>query len=94
MMSSTAGSRSLVSPATARSRAVVVTGHYPDDQAGRNGAQRNPANHGEHRQTETAVNSSTKDESRHTGNRQSREGLVPDVLAHIPAPRCALSRNI
>ena len=84
-----------MSPATALSPAVVVvTRHYPDDQAGRNRAKGNPANYCEHRQTETAVDSSPEDESRHTGNRQSGEGLVPDVLAHIPAPRRAVSRSI
>jgi hypothetical protein len=83
-----------MSPAAAVSPAVGVTGHYPDDQAGRNRAQRNPANYCEHRQTETPVNSSTKDKSRHTGNRQCGERLFPDVLAHIPASRRAVSRNI
>ena len=49
----------------------------------RNAAERNPANDCEHRQAETSVDYSTDDESRRSGNRQRRERLVPDVLAHI-----------
>ena len=83
-MSSTARSCAVLSPV------VITTGHHSDDQAGRNAAKHNPANHREHRQADTSVNSSTEDESRHSGNRQSGERLVPDVLAHIPVPRRAI----
>jgi len=68
----------------------MTAGHHSNDQAGGNAAKHNPANHGEHRQADTSVNSATEDESRHGGNRQSGEGLVPDVLAHIPLPRHAI----
>jgi len=89
-MLSTVGSRAVVSPVAVLSPIVVTTGHHSDDQAGRNAAKRNPANDCEHRQSDTSINSSTEDESRHSGNRQSGEGLVPDVLAHIPVPRRAI----
>jgi hypothetical protein len=68
----------------------MTTGHHSDDQVARNGAKRNPANHCEHRPADTSVNSSAEDESRHGGNRQSGEGLFPDVLAHIPVLRRAI----
>jgi hypothetical protein len=68
----------------------MATSHHSNDQAGRHAAQRNPANDCEHRQTETAVKSFTENESRRGGNRQGGEGLVPDVLAHIPMPRGAI----
>jgi hypothetical protein len=71
------------------SAVVVTTGHQSGDQAGRNAAKRNPANDCNHRQADTSVNSSAEDESRHSGNRQSGEGLIPDVLAHIPMPHGA-----
>jgi len=66
-------------------RVVVTAGHHSEDQAGGNVAKHSPANHREHRQADTAVNSSAEDESRRSGNRQSGKRLVPDVLAHIPA---------
>jgi hypothetical protein len=64
---------------------VVTAGNHFEDQAGGNAAKHSPANHREHREADTAVNSSAEDESRRSGNRQSGERLVPDILAHIPA---------
>jgi len=89
-MSFTAGSRAVVSRVPVQSPIVVTTGNHSEDQAGRNAAKRNPANYCEHRQSETAVDSSTEDESCYSGNRQSVERLVLDVFAHIPAPRRAI----
>ena len=70
---------------TALSRTVVIAGNHFEDQAGGNAAKHSLANHREHREADTAVNSSAEDESRRSGNRQSGERLVPDILAHIPA---------
>jgi hypothetical protein len=83
-MCSTVGSR--VVPL----RVGVTAGHHSEDQAGRNIPKRNPADDCEHRQADTPVNSSTEDESCHTGNCQSGEGFVPDVFDHIPMPRRAV----
>jgi hypothetical protein len=69
---------------------VTTTGRRSEDQAGCNAAKRNPANRCQHREADPLVNSPTEDESRHRGNRQSGEGLVADVLAHIPVPRRAI----
>jgi len=77
---------------TRLSHAVMTTGHHSDDQAGRNAPQRNPANDCEHRQADTPVNSATEDESRHTRDRQSGEGFVPDILNHFPAT-CRITCN-
>jgi hypothetical protein len=83
-MSSTAKSCAVLSPV------VITTSHHSDDQAGGNTAKHNPANRREHCPADTSVNSSTEDESRHRGNRQSGEGFVPDVLIHIPVPHHAI----
>jgi hypothetical protein len=68
----------------------MTTGHHSDDQVGRNATKRNLANHCQHRQSDTSSNSPTEDESCRSGNRQSREGLLPDVLAQIRLPRPAI----
>jgi hypothetical protein len=92
VISSTAGSRSFVSPAT-RSPAVLA-GYDSDDHTGRNGAKRDPAGRSEHREAQAAGDTSPEDESSHAGNRQSGERLVPDVLGHIPGTRLAVGWTI
>ena len=64
----------------------MTIGRHPDNQAGRHAAKRNPANDCEYRQADTPVNSSSEDESRYTGNRESGDGFVPDVLDRLPLP--------
>jgi hypothetical protein len=80
-----------MSRAAACARALVVTGQDSDNHAGRNGTKRHPANYCEQPHANTAVNSPTKDEAGYTGDRQSGERLVPDVLGHIPMARRAIS---
>lgn len=87
-MSSTAISRVVLS------RVVMTTGDHTKDQVGRNVTKRDPANDCKHRQADASVNSSTEDESRHSGDRQGGEGFVPDVFAEIPVPRRAICWNI
>jgi hypothetical protein len=79
-----------MSPAAVCARSLVVTGQDSDEHAGRNGANRHAANYRQQPQADTAVNASTKNESGHTGDRQSGERLVPDVLGHIPVARRAI----
>jgi hypothetical protein len=73
---------------------VETAGNHSEDQAGGNAAKHRSANHREHRQADTGANSSTEDESRRRGNRQSGKRLVPDVLAHIPAVVASRRRAI
>ena len=68
----------------------MATSHHSDDQAGRNATKRNPAGNCQPRQAEASIDSSTEHESRYRGNRQSGDGLVPDVLGHISVPHCAI----
>jgi hypothetical protein len=69
---------------------LVVAGQDSDDDVGRNGAKRHPANYCEQPQSDTAIDSSTEDEAGHTGDGQSGERLVPDVLDHIAVARRAI----
>jgi len=48
---------------------VVSAGNHFEDQVGGNAAKHSPANHREHREADTAVNSAAEDESRRSGNR-------------------------
>jgi hypothetical protein len=87
-MSFTAGSFAIWSPA------LRPAGQHSNDQAGGNAAERRPANHGQHLKADTAANSAAQDEARRSGNRESGERLVLDVLAQIPASVALRRRGI
>lgn len=71
--------------------AVVTTpGRHSEEQAGRNPAKCNSADGRKHRHSNTPADSATQNKPRPSRNRERRERLIPDVLAHTPVARRAV----